>query len=404
MLEQGKLKLGLALEFGSQSLFGSSQSGFGGSLGLLYDFTREFSAGLSVNHVGTGTGGFAPPQSLNFGLSTLMLNKNLTLALDGSMPFSSDASVKAGLEANLGVLSVRGGYRYFIGAKEGDVQSGLTAGAGFKAGVFGIDYAFVPYGEIASTHRVSATIQLPGDFFKPKIIGAEATSVTAKSFYDKAQGFEKSGDLLMALVQYQRAEESYPPKLRAKPQKFYLTAQQKIKDLQAEMNKKGDNTQVNKLRKKFMDKAQEYMAARRYREAIDQLQQAKTVDPHSQAVDKMLKDARQGLEDRLRGYRTDARAADRASKLPEAIDGYKKVLSVDPSDSEASAFFSNKRREIQNLLRSVHRKGIDLYVAGKVDEAVKIWSKGRALDHFGDVDFSRDIDKAKKLLDLRGRK
>ena len=67
MMEQDRLKLGLAVEFGMQSFLGTSQNGFGGSLGLVYDLSKEFSAGLSVNHIGTGTGGFSPPQSLGIG-------------------------------------------------------------------------------------------------------------------------------------------------------------------------------------------------------------------------------------------------------------------------------------------------------------------------------------------------
>ncbi len=404
MLDQDRLKLGLAFEFGMQTLFATSQNGFGGSLGLLYDISKEFSAGLSVNHLGTGTGGFAPPQSVNFGLSTLLLNKNLTLALDGAMPFASDPMVKAGLEFTLGVLALRGGYRYAIGAKDGDVQSGVSAGAGFKAGAFAIDYAFVPYGEISTTHRVAATIQLPDDFFKPKIIGSEATSTTAKTYYDKASDLEKKGDSLMALMQYQRAEELYPQKLRAKPQKFYLTTLQKIKDLKTEISKRGDGGQSSKLAKENVAKAQELISARRYKEAFEPLQLAKKLDPNNANVDRLMKEARSGLEDRLGGYRREARAADKAGKLAEAIDNYKKVLGVDSSDSEALSFFNRRHPEIKNLLRTVHRKGIDQYVAGKVSEAVNIWTKGRALDYFGDVDFSRDIDKAKKLLDLRGQK
>jgi len=404
MLERDRLKLGLSVEFANQSLFGTAMSGIGGSLGLLFDFTRDTAIGLSVNHLGGGSGGFAPPQILNLGLSTVLLNRNLTLALDGALPFSADPLIKAGMELNLSGFFLRGGYRYAIGAKPGDVQSGLTAGVGFKAGVFGVDYAYVPYGELSTTHRVAATISLPGDFFKPKVIGAAATSTTAKSYYEKAVAQEKAGDNLRALVFYQQAEEFYPEALRAKPQQFYLTSQKKIKDLKAEMAKKGDGGQSAKLAKEYIGKAEQYIAAKRYREAGDSLQMAKKLDAANPAIDKLLKEAKSGFEERLRGFRNEARAAERAGRLPVAVDNYKKLLQIDPSDSEAEAFFSSKRKEIESMLKKVHRQGIDLYVAGKVEEAVKVWNNGAQLDYFGAVDFKRDIDKAKKLLDLRGQK
>jgi tetratricopeptide (TPR) repeat protein len=404
MLERDRLKLGLTVEFANQSLFGSAMSGIGGSLGLLFDFTRDTAIGLSVNHLGGGTGGFAPPQLLNLGLSTSLLNRNLTLALDGVLPFSADPLIKAGLEMNLSGFFLRGGYRYAMGAKPGDVQSGLTAGVGFKTGVFAVDYAYVPYGELSTTHRVAATISLPGDFFKPKIIGAEATTTTAKTYYEKAVALEKSGDMMKAWAQYQRAEELYPEKMKAKPQQFYVTTLKKIKELDAEIKKGKDSGQSSKLAKEYVSKAEQLIAARRYREAFEPLQMAKKLDAANPAIEKLLKDAKAGFEERLKGFRNEARAADRAGRLPVAVDNYKKLLQIDPGDAEAEAFFASKRKEIESMLKKVHRQGIDLYVAGKVEEAVKVWNNGAQLDYFGAVDFKRDIDKAKKLLDLRGQK
>ena len=83
---------------------------------------------------------------------------------------------------------------------------------------------------------------------------------------------------------------------------------------------------------------------------------------------------------------------------------YRKLLQVDPTDSEALAFFNKHRKEIEGLLKDMDRKGIYFYVAGKADQALKVWTEGEALDYFGDIDFSRDIDKARKLLELRDKK
>jgi tetratricopeptide (TPR) repeat protein len=404
MLDQDRLKLGLNAEFGMESLFSSSQSGFGGNLGLLYEFTHDYSLGISLNHLGTGTGGFMPPSAASFGLSGLFLNHGLTVDVDGMVPFNADPLIKAGLEFNFGVLSLRGGYRYDVGAKPGDVQSGLSAGAGFKAGFFDIDYAFVPYGDLSSTHRVAATIELPADFFKPKIIGADATTTTAKSFYDKGMAFRKGGDLLQALVSFQRAEESYPEKFKGSPQKFYLETKQQIKDIQTEMNKRGGSAQLKQAVQKYLGKAQEYLDARRYKDAINELQNAKQIDPQNTEIEAKLKEARGALQEHIRGYLAEAKAADRDGRLIVALDNYIKIIKIDPSEVEANAFLNNRRTEFEAQLKGIHRKGIDLYVAGKVEEAVKVWEKGRVLDYWDSVKFERDIEKARKLLDLRGQK
>lgn len=90
------------------------------------------------------------------------------------------------------------------------------------------------------------------------------------------------------------------------------------------------------------------------------------------------------------------------SRLPLRIT--RSSLGSDATDAESVAFFTNRRKEIEAMLKSVHRKGIDQYLAGDVEEAIKTWTVGEALDYWGDIDFRRDIDKAKKLLDLREQK
>lgn len=404
MLAQDRLKLGLGLEFDTQSFGVSTQTDFGGNLGLVYDLTREFSAGLSINHIGTGENGFSPPEAVSVGISTLQLNHNLLIDVDGQVPLNSEPMINAGFELNLSVLSLRGGYRQAIGAPEGDVQSGPTAGAGFKVGLFRLDYAFVPYGGLSTVNRVQVTVQLPNDFFQPRVIGTEATTTTAKAYYDKALSIEKSGGTMEALVQYNLCVESYPQKLQDMPQQFFITAKQRITELGNDINKHGDNGQIGVLTKKYFENAKVDIAAHRYNDAIEQLRAAKEIDPKNQSIDSMMKEARFGLEDRLKTYRNAARVADKQDHLPVVIDNYKKLLSEDPTDPEALAFFNNHRKEIQSMLQTVHRKGIDQYVSGKVAEAVKIWTLGEALDYWGDIDFKRDIDKAKKLLDLRGQK
>src|ERR1035437_854295 len=102
----------------------------------------------------------------------------------------------------------------------------------------------------------------------------------------------------MALVQYNRCEESYPEKLRSKPQDFYVKTKQKIKDLQAEMNKKGDSGQSSKLARENIAKAQELITAHRFKEAIEPLQLARQLDKGNPQIDRLMKEVRSGIEAR----------------------------------------------------------------------------------------------------------
>ncbi len=409
LLDQGRLKLGLSAEFGMESLFSASQSNVGGTVGMIYDFNRSFNMALSVNHLGTGAGGFMPPSAASFGMSGVMLNRKMLLALDASLPFNADPTIRLGTELNFGTLAVRGGYRYAVGAKNGDVQSGPTAGAGFKMGLFDIDYAFVPYGELSTTHRVSATLALPADFFKPKVIGADRSTATAKSFYEAAVSKEKSGALIQAMIEYQKVVDSYPlEKLNKakneKPHVFYVTAVRKARELQAEISKGGQSEGVRKEIQRNLTQGQEYYAARRYKEAIRAAKDVLTLDEGNAVALKLRKDAEAGLTSRKANLIAEGKSQHRAGNTSKAIMAWREVLKIDSDDQQATDFFRNNRSEIEGFLKKVHRRGIDAYVAGRIKEAVDIWEQGKSLDPSDPLKMSRDIDKAKKLLDLKSQR
>lgn len=77
-----------------------------------------------------------------------------TLAIDVLKPRGNDAEAAMGLESVLaGRLPLRLGYDM-----RNDAGLGLSAGFGWRARDFRVDYAFVSFGELGSAHRVSAAI------------------------------------------------------------------------------------------------------------------------------------------------------------------------------------------------------------------------------------------------------
>jgi tetratricopeptide (TPR) repeat protein len=401
-----RLKLGVAAEFGQESLFKTGHSAFGGGVGLLFDVTRSFSLGLSALHLGAAGGGFSPPSEANLGLAYAFKDRVVVLAMDGALPFNGDPLVKAGAEMNLGVMALRGGWRQELSPVEGSTGSGFTVGAGFKSGFFALDYAFVPYGELSTTHRVAVSVELPADFFKPKIVGAASSTVTAKGHYDKGLAEEKKGALLQALVEFQRAKDAYPEDLvkAGKAQPFYRSALAKIKSIQAEMSKSGNNEQVRRLVAKAISDGQGYLAQRKYKDATRRFRDAIGLEPGNKQALGLLDETQAALRRRKRELHAQAQSAYSAGRLVEAIQAHRDVLGLDEGDDTSLGFFNTRDAEIREQLRKMHRRGIDLYVSGKIREAIKVWKEGRALDRSGAVNFNRDIEKAEKVLEVRGGK
>jgi len=81
----------------------------------------------------------------------------LIAAMDLALYADSSSGVRMGLEYQFSNgISVRGGYRTGTGL---GFPSGLCGGAGYKTSTYQFDYAFVPYGDVGNTHRISFTIR-----------------------------------------------------------------------------------------------------------------------------------------------------------------------------------------------------------------------------------------------------
>lgn len=131
--------------------------------------------GLVAQNLGMTTDELMP---MNFRLGLAYLSRDLfapggtgTLACDFLVPIDNDIKVSFGGEYGYATehakMAARLGYKIGSEIQDLDSLAGLTAGVGFslQAGFmeYQIDYAFVPYGELGSTHRASLTVVfLPG--------------------------------------------------------------------------------------------------------------------------------------------------------------------------------------------------------------------------------------------------
>ena len=154
-------QLGYANRFREKFLWGISaglvqdtiaddiKSTYAANLGLLFESSESLSLGLAVQNIGGQLGGDPLPFVAKVGMAYTW--KSLLLALDIASPADNDVYYCAGIEWwMMDGIALRVGYK-----TNQDIGEGLTAGFGFDKGKIRFDYAYVPYGELGNTHKVS---------------------------------------------------------------------------------------------------------------------------------------------------------------------------------------------------------------------------------------------------------
>jgi hypothetical protein len=111
-----------------------------------------------MQNFGTNIGPDSMPLTFKGGVAYKMFESKLLLASDFDW-LETERVAYWSLGAEYWVcpnLAVRGGYQFGHGADQLQSQTvGLGVGLGVKFNRFTMDYAFLPYGDLGNTHRVT---------------------------------------------------------------------------------------------------------------------------------------------------------------------------------------------------------------------------------------------------------
>lgn len=125
------------------------KSAFLANVGLLTEVSKPLFLGFAVQNIGTELGSDPLPLTLRLGLA--LRRSPFMIALDLVKPTDDDTYYCAGAEWWIEkIVALRVGYK-----SNQDVGSGFTAGLGFKVATVDLDYAYVAYGDLGNTHRIS---------------------------------------------------------------------------------------------------------------------------------------------------------------------------------------------------------------------------------------------------------
>lgn len=162
-LGTGRMHYGAALKFISSNLGTESAATGAADLGMAWDLREE--GGLTMSLAVLNLGG-----ELKFKSDGDPLPLNIKPALAYRMNFERMGKLTAVLDSDLlvndglayvqpgfewmvhPIFTLRSGYQF---GRDKDAGSGFAAGVGFRLMSINIDYAFVPYGDLGDTHRMS---------------------------------------------------------------------------------------------------------------------------------------------------------------------------------------------------------------------------------------------------------
>ena len=169
------LSTGINLKFMSERADGYGAQAVAADLGLMMNFKDNRTiAGLSVANLGAVTSGYSShkdklPLAVRGGVSHRVQGLPVVVALDGVLPNDNKPYLNVGTEVEqFKPLFLRLGYTTFgenfkTGAKNsalGGFSFGFGLDAKIQAHQYHISYAFMPYLDLGSSHRVTIT----GDF------------------------------------------------------------------------------------------------------------------------------------------------------------------------------------------------------------------------------------------------
>lgn len=158
-----RMWIGVGIKYISEIIESIQGTGFAIDIsGLIQPFKEEeFKLGFNLQNIGT-TMRFVSedtplPFNIKVGAGYTLFNRSLTIALDVNKPVKDPMYVNLGAEYWFkGLIALRAGYTF---DSKYERKVGITGGIGIKYQGYQIDYAFMPFDDLGSTHRISLLVK-----------------------------------------------------------------------------------------------------------------------------------------------------------------------------------------------------------------------------------------------------
>ncbi|MBI1979503.1 MAG: PorV/PorQ family protein [Elusimicrobia bacterium] len=378
------LGVGASLKILRRSLAGVSGIGFAVDAGFIYpirwgylDRMKVAGAILNVSNGLKLEGSTDDLGSvLRLGVAQSYWGEAMTVGVDGVVGGGSSFHPAVGLEYKiLKMVSLRAGYK---GSK--DLVKNFTYGIGFENPLFSVDYAFVPFGDLEDTHRVSLVYRFGKSREKPRADAQLREKLKdAKTLY--AQGLLVDAYLIAMQVNH------VAPWLDEN-RKLLQTIQKGFKELEESDKKEKVLTQINGL----FDRGENFFNEGNLINARLDFQAVLGLQPDHAAALGYLKQIEGQFQSFVENFYRDGLVAFAAEDYEKAKDSFEKVIVIKPDHDEAKAqlakcveILEHKKKEaetqaMQEEAGKVQIEALAAYKAERYEEAVNLFEQVIGID------------------------
>ncbi len=332
----------------------------GVSAGSVLPVGDKFMVGWSIQHLGPPADGSRLPGAVRVGGSYGLMP---SLKVAGDFMYGL---TKLGVALSFGTeyvpypfLAIRAGYKWRALDQGLRGLSGFTAGAGIRLNRFGLDYAYQPFGDLITSHRISVVFNLPmkpvKTVAKPKLsdvdrlykagrydLALEKITPLLKSEAGNWKVWQLRGDCLYDKGNVPEALDSYRRSFKLNPANRALKVKMNgISALMKETNgkeekarKDSDGTPIPNL-----EEVRRVYKAGRYAEAAGQVDKILVVDSKNWRAWELLGNCRYALKD-----------------WPAALTAFKIALKLHPSSLRLKKLVRDLKRK-RTGKSSVQRAG-----------------------------------------------
>lgn len=155
----GAFSSGVGLRVAQQNLAGDHYLAATAQLGLLFHAFTDLNLGAALDGLGASGSQGNSPLALAVGAAFAprpSRDWRMVAALSGAFESGGMNRLRAGVEAVFqGAYALRTGYEMDLMNDQFGGLAGLTLGAGYRLGSLSLDYAFLPMGDVGTSHRIS---------------------------------------------------------------------------------------------------------------------------------------------------------------------------------------------------------------------------------------------------------